>query len=240
MSASLSANLVPGVASEPRPARAEAPLYAPFGRRLAALAVDLVSVGAVLAMFVHLTNAALRPLGWYGFEAFWLMPAVVQVIREDARRDTSVSADGATHELNFAREIRMFADGSVRVYAVAEGRHRSADGATAESRVESLVGENQSAVIRRWLTLALFMIVPLVYFALAESSPAQATAGKRLFGLKVTDSAGGRISLGRAAWRQLMKTLEIASSGITYVIAAFTGRRQALHDMFAGTLVVRA
>jgi uncharacterized RDD family membrane protein YckC len=90
------------------------------------------------------------------------------------------------------------------------------------------------------LTIALAFALGFVYFAVFEASPAQATPGKALLGIRVADLAGGRLGFGRSAFRQLMKCAELTSSGVTYIIAAFTGRRQALHDMFAGTIVIQA
>jgi uncharacterized RDD family membrane protein YckC len=79
-------------------------------------------------------------------------------------------------------------------------------------------------------------IINWLYFALSESSPKQATLGKQALGIIVTDIYGKRISFGRATVRYFSKWI----SGIIiigYVIAAFTDKRQALHDMIAGTVV---
>ena len=103
-----------------------------------------------------------------------------------------------------------------------------------------LIGRNRSLIVRQRLTQALCALLPFVYFLLMESSARQASFGKQALGIKVTDAAGRRLGLGRAAFRQLMKATNLFSTGITYFIAAFTERRQALHDMFAGTLVLRA
>ena len=78
-----------------------------------------------------------------------------------------------------------------------------------------------------------------LYFALQESSPAQATIGKRLFGLVVTDLQGRRIGFLRAAVRNLSKYLSGWLLFLGFVMAAFTQRRQALHDLIAQCLVVR-
>lgn len=78
-----------------------------------------------------------------------------------------------------------------------------------------------------------------LYFALLESSPNQATLGKRIIGLKVTDEEGRRISFGRASGRHWGKILSGIIFNVGYIMAAFTERKQALHDMIAKTLVVR-
>lgn len=78
------------------------------------------------------------------------------------------------------------------------------------------------------------------YFALFESSPAQATPGKMVLGIKVTEVGGGAISFKRATARYWLKTLSTLVLGVGWLLAAFTPRRQALHDMLAGTVVVRS
>ena len=58
-------------------------------------------------------------------------------------------------------------------------------------------------------------------------------------GLKVTDLQGKRISFARATGRHFAKLLSGMILLIGYIMAGLTERKQALHDMIAGTLVVR-
>jgi uncharacterized RDD family membrane protein YckC len=79
-----------------------------------------------------------------------------------------------------------------------------------------------------------------LYFALLESSHWQATAGKKALGLKVTDYAGARNSFARASGRHFAKIISgMIPLGIGYIIAGFTEKKQAIHDMLASCLVVR-
>lgn len=77
-----------------------------------------------------------------------------------------------------------------------------------------------------------------LYEALMESSSRQATLGKMVIGAKVTDLAGNRISFARASGRHFAKILSATIFYIGYIIVGFTERKQGLHDMIAGTLVV--
>jgi uncharacterized RDD family membrane protein YckC len=79
----------------------------------------------------------------------------------------------------------------------------------------------------------------LLYFAIFESTRLRATPGKLLFGLRVVDLHGQQISLGRALGRNLGKYLSTLLLGIGFMMAGWTRRKQALHDMMAGCLVVR-
>ncbi len=99
-----------------------------------------------------------------------------------------------------------------------------------------------SALISYYKTLMPIMllgaIVGWLYSALMESSTKQATLGKMVCGLRVTDLAGNRISFGRATGRHFAKNFLSAIFLVGYIMAAFTERKQGLHDMIAGTLVV--
>ena len=73
-----------------------------------------------------------------------------------------------------------------------------------------------------------------------ESGPKQATFGKRVLGLRVTNMAGERISFGHASGRFFSKIITgLVPFAIGFIMAGFTERKQALHDMIAGTLVVK-
>jgi uncharacterized RDD family membrane protein YckC len=82
------------------------------------------------------------------------------------------------------------------------------------------------------------LVIDWLYFAYQESSPAQATIGKRALGIKVTDVQGNRISFARASGRYFAKILSTLTLFIGFIMAAFTAKKQALHDMIADTLVV--
>jgi uncharacterized RDD family membrane protein YckC len=83
------------------------------------------------------------------------------------------------------------------------------------------------------------MILNWLYYAIFESSSWQATLGKKALGLEVTDLAGNRISFGRATGRFFAKIISTLILFIGYIMAGFTEKKQALHDILAGTLVIR-
>lgn len=104
----------------------------------------------------------------------------------------------------------------------------------AESTVAVIVAA-ATAIVMAILAL---MIVGWLYFALMEASMNQGTLGKMALGIKVTDLDGNRISFGRASGRYFGK---IASGMILYIgfiMAGFTEKKQALHDIMASCLVV--
>jgi uncharacterized RDD family membrane protein YckC len=83
-----------------------------------------------------------------------------------------------------------------------------------------------------------FFLIRWLYFALFESGPRQATPGKMIMGIFVTDLYGRRISFQRALGRTLAKIISKMCCYMGYILALFTERNQALHDFIAGTLVL--
>lgn len=89
--------------------------------------------------------------------------------------------------------------------------------------------------------LFLSLIVTWLYYAGLESSARQATFGKSVMSLRVTNAEGRRLSFGHATGRYFAKIISgMIPFGIGYIMAGFTAKKQALHDMIAGTLVMRA
>ena len=87
---------------------------------------------------------------------------------------------------------------------------------------------------------AFFLIAQWLYFVGMESSPRQATFGKAAMSLRVTDFKGQPLTFGHATGRFFAKIVSgLIPFAIGYIMAGFTGKKQALHDMIAGTLVLR-
>lgn len=83
------------------------------------------------------------------------------------------------------------------------------------------------------------MVLDWLYYALMESSVWQGTLGKKALGLRVTDLQGNRVSFGRATGRFFARIVSGLTLLIGYIIAGFTEKKQALHDILAGCLVIR-
>jgi uncharacterized RDD family membrane protein YckC len=89
------------------------------------------------------------------------------------------------------------------------------------------------------VTFILLIFGSWLYEAFMESSSYQATLGKMIFGMKVTDLYGNRISFERATGRHFAKWVSLMILGIGYIMVGLTERKQGLHDLLAGTLVRR-
>lgn len=86
---------------------------------------------------------------------------------------------------------------------------------------------------------ALASVLAWLYFALQESSGWMATLGKRAMGLAVQGVDGRQLSFIQATIRWAGRWLSGLLFGLGYLLAGFTERRQALHDLLAGTVVVQ-
>ncbi len=82
-------------------------------------------------------------------------------------------------------------------------------------------------------------ILSLLYFIVMEGGSKNATIGKQLVGIRVTDMQGAPIGYDKAALRNICKILSALILLIGFIMIAFTERKQGLHDSIANTLVVR-
>lgn len=81
--------------------------------------------------------------------------------------------------------------------------------------------------------------IQILYYAFMESSKYQASLGKMAMGIKVVDLNGDRITFGKAFLRSIGKIISASVFYIGFLMAAFTEKKQGLHDMIASTLVVK-
>ena len=87
--------------------------------------------------------------------------------------------------------------------------------------------------------IPIIMAINTIYFSVLEASRFQATLGKRIMGIKVTDKNGNRISLLQSFARNLAKILSSLPFYIGYLMAGVSRRKQALHDLITGSFIVK-
>ncbi len=83
------------------------------------------------------------------------------------------------------------------------------------------------------------LVIGWLYFALLESSERGATVGKMVMGLRVVTSDGQRLSFMNATGRYFAKILSAIILCIGFIMVAFTDKKRGLHDIIAGTLVIK-
>lgn len=95
-------------------------------------------------------------------------------------------------------------------------------------------GEEEGAIVGGIIGF----VLPWIYYAAMESSGKQATLGKMALGIKVTSIEGEKISFGKASGRYFGKIISALILLIGFVMIAFTEKKQGLHDIMAGCLVL--
>jgi uncharacterized RDD family membrane protein YckC len=97
-----------------------------------------------------------------------------------------------------------------------------------------------STIVAAAMAVALVVVVlQVLYYSFMESSKYQGTLGKMALGLIVTDANGAKLDFTKALIRNLCKIISSLILCIGYIMAGFTDKKQGLHDMIAGTLVVK-
>ena len=212
---------------------------APFGKRIVALALDGAAVAVIVAGVVYGANAFAWQWNTRILDPFWEEPVVVNTAVEKVGEPSTVKHEGGIERTTaFSRETRVYADGAVRIFHVIEGSARMPDGTVTSGRAETLAGESRATYWRTRATYGVIGLVAFLYYGLFEASPRQATPGKQLLGIRVTDLKGQRLSTVHAWLRQGAKIITLAMSGLGYLPALFTVKAQTIHDIVARTLVV--
>ncbi len=123
----------------------------------------------------------------------------------------------------------LFLTGAAANFGAMAQEHGQPNPAVVGGFLAMIFAFGAAAVVGQWL-----------YFAYLESGAKQATWGKQAMGLYVTDLTGNPVTFGRASGRFFAKIVSgMIPLAIGYIMAGFTERKQALHDMIASTLVLR-
>ncbi len=101
------------------------------------------------------------------------------------------------------------------------------------------IQDKETRIVVSFSILGMVPIAKIIYHIIMESSVKQATYGKQMLKIKVVDMQGSRISTGKAISRNLCKIFSVGTVFIGYLFAFFNKQQQCLHDMMAGTLVIK-
>ena len=89
------------------------------------------------------------------------------------------------------------------------------------------------------IAMAIEVVLSWLYAVTQLGSPASATLGMRVVGIRLLTVHGDRPSFARVNGRYLAQALSVITLGIGYLMMLFGRRRQTLHDLVSGTVVVR-
>jgi uncharacterized RDD family membrane protein YckC len=102
-----------------------------------------------------------------------------------------------------------------------------------------MMGEWKPDSTAWWIASWVEVVLCWLYGAWMISGPARGTLGMQVMDLQVTRLHGERVSFGRATARYLAQFLSALTLMVGYLMQVFTRRRQTLHDLVSGTVVVR-
>jgi len=109
--------------------------------------------------------------------------------------------------------------------------------------IDAVIVSAISAVLGVLSAMALWVpgafVTSWLYEALMTASRHRATLGKLAVGLKVTDHAGHQLSFARSTGRYFAKYVSLVLLCIGFIMVAFSERKRGLHDLLAGTLVLK-
>ena len=97
---------------------------------------------------------------------------------------------------------------------------------------------DQVMALAGYSSAAIVMFSGVVYFTIFVGSCGQ-TPGKMLFRLKVVRVDGQEMTYGRALLRSLCWIVSLLLFSIGFLMIACTRQKRGLHDMLAGTSVIR-
>lgn len=97
-----------------------------------------------------------------------------------------------------------------------------------------------SIVVNRFIFLGwiISLLINCIYYTFFLASVARATPGKYLMKISVMTISGERLTNKAAFIRYLSSIASAALLCFGYVLALFTEKKQTLHDLLAGTIVV--
>ncbi|MCW8808147.1 MAG: RDD family protein [Rhodanobacter sp.] len=198
-------------------------------------------------------------LAWYEGLADWqplsvLFPDAAPLVQADAAAVTQVPLPQTTtvaleDYAGFWKRVAAYIVDAIILYIPSMLIQKMMGGAAAEAAMKqaqlSAAGNPElvmAAMSQFYATMMPAILITAVltwlYFAACESSAWQATVGKLALGIRVTDMHGARISFARALGRYPAKYLSAIIFFVGFMMVAWTQRKQGLHDLIAGTLVL--
>ena len=207
--------------------------YAGFWRRLFALFIDWVLVSSlVLTLFLALAAAipglskvvALKaPLGLFTTER--TLESKTTESREDGR--TVSVTESIIERTVLGQWTYFYRDTKTETIRSASTRNTTTTWTTIKSQQIDPVTRQD---IKTTDLDDIVMIVLVIYWILMEASPLRASFGKLTLGLVVVDQHGQRLSIPRAAGRNLLKFVSVITLFIGFMLAGWTVRRQSFWD----------
>jgi len=205
--------------------------YAGFWNRFIALIIDMLVVSLLVFPFAFVIGM-IAPESFLVEVPFGLFTSTETVSQSP---DTVVKhADGSTSVVEKSIQRDRVIGMWTNYYAVKLTR---TDGKTEKTR--TLIDPKTRLAIKKTTSGDIEFIVIFIYWILLEASVWQASVGKKMMRLKVVNLDGSRPNVFQSAARNLLKVLSGITLFIGFMMAGWTSRKQALHDMAAQMLVIK-
>jgi len=204
--------------------------YGGFWRRFAAFFIDCNIVAIFMFPVIVLIDVAAP-------EYMVVEPPYDFLTSErvlESKKTTEDNADGSTTSVKSQLVEKTTLGGWVYLY-----REEIRSNAGESKTTRQLIDPETRQDIHRSTGDGLLLLVLLIYLTLMESSKLQASIGKVAIGLKVIDDKGNQLKILRSFGRNISKFLSLFTLCIGFMMAGWTSKKQALHDMTANCYVIR-
>jgi uncharacterized RDD family membrane protein YckC len=220
----------------------DTPRYAGFWKRALALLIDVCVVGTIVSLLFLLLALAFPDFGKMITLNTPFGIGTVEKTIDDKSTETPAGEGAKLTTTDKTIERTVLGRWVYRYRIVGSGRETEGDYYTTKFRtytqqqIDPVTGEE----IETTDVDTIAFVVLMLYWILADASRHQGSLGKRLLGLKVAGGKGERLTLAAAAGRNLLKILSAIPVLLGFMMAGWTKRKQALHDMITGSYVIVA
>ena len=212
--------------------------YAGFWRRFLAFIIDWLIV-ATMAFVVFAPLALIEPR----LANHLVLETPLDIFTTDKTLSevesvTSPVENGATVTVSGRTVERTVAGTWTYHYKVTRRTTTPASGSPTYEEDWQLVDRETGQPIDTTRLDSIIAFVLLVYLIVMEAGPRQASFGKVALGIRVTNLAGGKPTLGQSVIRNIAKILSVLTLFVGFMMAGWTRHKQALHDKVASALIV--
>lgn len=218
----------------------DGPRFAGFWKRALAFVVDVFVVSLAVSALLLLLASVFPGVGRVVVLSTPFGIGTVERTIEDKSTETTDADGGKATHIDKTVE-RVVLDRWVYRYRI-EGQKQEYPGEAFVTsvrtsftwRIDPETGEPMDSIGANLITFAVLML----YWIAADASRYRGSLGKSALGIAVVDGDGQRLHLVQAAGRNLLKVLSAVPLCIGFLMAGWTKRKQALHDLITGSYLI--
>jgi len=234
------------LAREPRTKPTHTTRFAGFWRRGAALIVDLILINGVVFVFaiaVYEFGAKQfvprLPLFWHKTTTKSYTPKMdSEEYKRFERLEVSLTTYYGRWNTYLREKVRYSSDPSVSATDSSSVEVRSKKTISSERLIPNEGTKKLEPAFVIFSDQVSYLLL-FIYFAIFEASNMKGTVGKRILRLVVTDYGGHKLTFSRSILRNVTKVFSLLLLAIGFIMAAFTKKKQGLHDFAAKTYVLQ-